>query len=245
MRGPRGEADDDRARRPPAREQPIFTCKAHVFHIDPKTKRSWMSASSAAVSVSFFYDSSRNLYRIISVEGTKAVINSTITANMTFTKTSQKFGQWSDVRANTVYGLGFASEAELGKFIEKFQEVKEAIQQQQQCGKVANGNSAVATPAASATASPLLAGRAAEGPPPVVTTPASQAKTTENDEAMLHQRAHSVSSTLQGGYATVGRSPRAPAPGPARPDASGTPVEMTDQQLRYENDRLKLALAQR
>lgn len=55
-------------------EQPIFTCKAHVFHIDPKTKRSWMSASSAAVSVSFFYDSSRNLYRIISVEGTKVIL---------------------------------------------------------------------------------------------------------------------------------------------------------------------------
>ena len=34
---------------------------------------------------------------------------------MTFTKTSQKFGQWSDVRANTVYGLGFASEIELNK----------------------------------------------------------------------------------------------------------------------------------
>lgn len=34
---------------------------------------------------------------------------------MTFTKTSQKFGQWSDVRANTVYGLGFPSEAELNK----------------------------------------------------------------------------------------------------------------------------------
>lgn len=65
--------------------------------------------------MSFFYDSSRNLYRIISVEGTKAVINSTITPNMTFTQTSQKFGQWSDVRANTVYGLGFASEAELSK----------------------------------------------------------------------------------------------------------------------------------
>ncbi|KAJ4432777.1 hypothetical protein ANN_21416 [Periplaneta americana] len=52
-------------------EQPIFSCKAHVFHIDPKTKRSWISASSAAVSVSFFYDSTRSLYRIISVEGTK------------------------------------------------------------------------------------------------------------------------------------------------------------------------------
>ena len=45
---------------------------------------------------------------------------------MMFTKTSQKFGQWSDIRANTVYGLGFASEAELNKFIEKFQEIKEA-----------------------------------------------------------------------------------------------------------------------
>ena len=53
------------------REQPIFTCKAHVFHINPKTKRSWLPASSAAVNVSFFYDSSRALYRIISVEGTK------------------------------------------------------------------------------------------------------------------------------------------------------------------------------
>lgn len=74
-----------------------------------------MPASSTAVNVSFFYDSSRSLYRIISVEGSKAVINSTVTQNMTFTKTSQKFGQWSDIRANTVYGLGFSSEAELGK----------------------------------------------------------------------------------------------------------------------------------
>lgn len=53
------------------REQPIFTCKAHVFHIDPKTKRSWIPASSSAINVSFFFDSTRSLYRIISVEGTK------------------------------------------------------------------------------------------------------------------------------------------------------------------------------
>lgn len=32
---------------------------------------------------------------------------------MTFTKTSQKFGQWADSRANTVYGLGFATEQQL------------------------------------------------------------------------------------------------------------------------------------
>ncbi|KAK9959256.1 hypothetical protein ABG768_011321 [Culter alburnus] len=45
---------------------------------------------------------------------------------MNFTKTSQKFGQWADSRANTVFGLGFASEQQLSKFAEKFQEVKEA-----------------------------------------------------------------------------------------------------------------------
>ena len=45
----------------------------------------------------------------------QAVINSTITPNMTFTKTSQFFGQWSDVQTKTVYGLGFASEIELNK----------------------------------------------------------------------------------------------------------------------------------
>merc|ERR1719309_541739 len=135
-----------------AGEQPIFTCKAHVFHIDPKTKRSWISASNSVVPVSFFYDSSRALYRIISVEGTKAVINSTITPNMTFTKTSQKFGQWSDVRANTVYGLGFGSEGELNKFIEKFAEVKEATVRAGSTGKPSNGG---ATPTASANASPV------------------------------------------------------------------------------------------
>lgn len=49
----------------------MFTCKAHVFHIDPMTKRSWVPASATAVAVSFFYDSARGLYRIISVEGSK------------------------------------------------------------------------------------------------------------------------------------------------------------------------------
>ncbi|KAM4676377.1 homer protein homolog 2 [Discoglossus pictus] len=107
-------------------EQPIFTTKAHVFQIDPSTKKNWVPASKQAVTVSYFYDSTRNSYRIISVDGTKVIINSTITPNMNFTKTSQKFGQWADSRANTVFGLGFSSEQQLSKFAEKFQEVKEA-----------------------------------------------------------------------------------------------------------------------
>ncbi|XP_011472333.1 homer protein homolog 3 isoform X2 [Oryzias latipes] len=108
------------------REQPIFSARAHVFQIDPATKRNWLPASKHAVTVSFFYDANRSVYRIISVGGTKAVINSTITPNMTFTKTSQKFGQWADSRANTVYGLGFSTEQQLQQFAEQFKEIKEA-----------------------------------------------------------------------------------------------------------------------
>ncbi|XP_077374187.1 homer protein homolog 3-like [Festucalex cinctus] len=108
------------------REQPIFSTRAHVFQIDPATKRNWIPASKHAVSVSFFFDSNRNVYRIISVGGTKAIINCIVTPSMTFTKTSQKFGQWADSRANTVYGLGFATEQQLHQFSEKFKEVKDA-----------------------------------------------------------------------------------------------------------------------
>eukprot|EP00064_Thunnus_orientalis_P009644 superscaffoldBa00001239_g9669 len=87
------------------REQPIFSARAHVFQIDPTTKRNWIPASKHAVS---------------------AIINCTVTPSMTFTKTSQKFGQWADSRANTVYGLGFATEQQLHQFSEKFKEVKDA-----------------------------------------------------------------------------------------------------------------------
>uniref|UniRef100_A0A673GW46 Homer protein homolog 3-like n=1 Tax=Sinocyclocheilus rhinocerous TaxID=307959 RepID=A0A673GW46_9TELE len=100
--------------------------RAHVFQIDPATKRNWIPASKHAVTVSFFYDANKHAYRIISVGGTKAIINSTISHNMTFTKTSQKFGQWADSRANTVYGLGFATEQQLHQFAERFKEVREA-----------------------------------------------------------------------------------------------------------------------
>ena len=185
------------------------------------------TASSAAVAVSFFYDSSRALYRIISVEGTKAVINSTITPNMTFTKTSQKFGQWSDVRANTVYGLGFGSEGELNKFIEKFAEVKEATSRAG--GGKANGGGTGTTPTTSANASPVT-GRADK----------------HNDNVEPQHFPHpnqsdAVNSNLLKTQLNLGNdSPKkvvdkGPAP---NPPLTG------EAQLKYENDRLKLALAQ-
>lgn len=106
-------------------EQPLFSCKAHVFQLEPELKKSWISLSSAAVNVQIFHDPIKNIYRIVSIEGTKALINSIVTAKMTFTKTSQKFGQWIDFKLNLVYGLGFPNDSELNKFVEKFKEIKE------------------------------------------------------------------------------------------------------------------------
>ncbi|XP_061551227.1 homer protein homolog 3-like isoform X1 [Phycodurus eques] len=131
------------------REQPIFSTRAHVFQIDPATKRNWIPASKHAVSVSFFFDSNRNVYRIISVGGTKAIINCIVTPSMTFTKTSQKFGQWADSRANTVYGLGFATEQQLHQFSEKFKEVKDAARlarEKSQDKELANTALSIAAP---------------------------------------------------------------------------------------------------
>lgn len=106
-------------------EQPLFSCKAHVFQLEPEQKKSWIALSSMAVNVNIFHDPIKNIYRIVSIEGTKALINSIVTAKMTFTKTSQKFGQWIDFKLNLVYGLGFPNDAELNKFVTKFKEIKE------------------------------------------------------------------------------------------------------------------------
>ncbi|KAK0162071.1 hypothetical protein PV327_008436 [Microctonus hyperodae] len=254
-------------------EQPIFTCKAHVFHIDPKTKRSWVSASSAAVSVSFFYDSTRSLYRIISVEGSKAVINSTITPNMTFTKTSQKFGQWSDVRANTVYGLGFSSEAELGKFIEKFHEVKEATKI---AGAKLQSNSSSVTPSTSANVSPITQRSCMPSSEQDLIDPPNSSMINSNMSASNNPNPNANMISAQNSVSSVSSSP---LPGTCQSKAdeelrnaiharsqtiamsqqntespqhqgktgqinSNQSGQSTEIQLKYENDRLKLALAQ-
>ena len=146
---------------------------------------------------------------------------------MTFTKTSQKFGQWSDVRANTVYGLGFGSEGELNKFIEKFAEVKEATSRAG--GGKANGGGTGTTPTTSANASP-------------VTGRADKHNDNVEPQHFPHQNQNdAVNSNLLKTQLNLGNdSPKkvvdkGPAP---NPPLSG------EAQLKYENDRLKLALAQ-
>lgn len=178
-------------------EQPIFTTRAHVFQIDPNTKKNWLPSSKQAVTVSFFFDSTRNSYRIISVDGSKAIINSTISSTMGFTKTSQKFGQWADTRANTVYGLGFGSEMELNKFIEEFERVKEA-------------------------AAEIVAQPSKKGSEPA---PIQNGSTKITNNEINHAKQSSGDSTGS-------------LPNPVHILAA------SDAQLKYENDRLKIALAQ-
>ncbi|XP_043479317.1 homer protein homolog 3 isoform X2 [Leptopilina heterotoma] len=252
-------------------EQPIFTCKAHVFHIDPKTKRSWVSASTAAVSVSFFYDSTRSLYRIISVDGSKAVINSTVTPNMAFTKTSQKFGQWSDARANTVYGLGFSSEAELAKFIEKFHEVKEATKL---AGSKLQSNSSSVTPATSANVSPITSRSGMTSGDQDLIDPPNSSMMNSNMSASSNQNSNANMIATQNNVSSVSSSPllsgicqvkdeelknalhsrsqsisqqNTESPqhqGKSSQHNAAQSGQSAEMQLKYENDRLKLALAQ-
>ena len=106
---------------------PVFTCRCHVFKIDANTKKTWLPAADGSVQVSFFYDPSKRAYRVVSIYGGKPIINSTIVAGMTFSRTAQKFGQWSDQRANTVYGVGFNNEDELTKFADQFEQAKACI----------------------------------------------------------------------------------------------------------------------
>ncbi|XP_075929158.1 homer protein homolog 1-like isoform X3 [Petromyzon marinus] len=109
------------------REQPVFTTRAHVFQIDPATKKAWMPVSKQAIVVAYYHHAARNSFRIVAVEGPRVVVNSAVAPGMSFTKTSHKFGQWVDGRANTVYGLGFGSEQLLEQFADKFEEVKAAM----------------------------------------------------------------------------------------------------------------------
>jgi len=107
-------------------QAPLLTIKAHIFQVDPETRKTWLPLSNGAVNVQIFHDSVKNVYRILSVDGSKVLLNTIVTARMTFTKTSQKFCQWVDSRANHVYGLGFSNENDLLRFMDKFLEVKEA-----------------------------------------------------------------------------------------------------------------------
>lgn len=194
-------------------EQPLFSCKAHVFHMgDQESKKHWIQVSKNAALVHFYYDNARSTYRIISVEDSKAVVNSTVTASMVFTKTSQKFGQWSDLSANIVYGLGFSGEKDLNMFHDYFEDVKELTKKASKPNTEINGA--------------------------MDSDNVRHSATTTN--SLSHTRTSSLSS-LPVSTSTLQEQRR----GSLSSSATSLPGNVTEAHLKYENDRLKLALAQR
>lgn len=178
---------------------------------DQESKKHWIQVSKYAALVHFYYDNARSTYRIISVEDSKAVVNSTVTSSMIFTKTSQKFGQWSDLSANIVYGLGFSGEKELNMFHDYFEEIKELTKNSSKPNKTEiNGAMDSDTVRHSAMTNSLSHAR---------TSSLSSLPVSTN--TLQEQRRGSLSSS-----------------------ATSLPGNVTEAHLKYENDRLKLALAQ-
>ncbi|ESO10683.1 hypothetical protein HELRODRAFT_96961, partial [Helobdella robusta] len=110
-------------------EHLLNTVNCHVFHVDPCTKKEWLPSSTQLVDVCFYHDVPRNIFRIISIENNKVLINSTVHPETTFIKSSHKFGQWTDFYSKCIYGVGFDEEVDLNKFIEYFDEVKKQAAQ--------------------------------------------------------------------------------------------------------------------
>ncbi|KAK2104967.1 hypothetical protein P7K49_018823 [Saguinus oedipus] len=81
----------------------------------------------AAVTVSSFYDVTRNRHGMVSVGGAKATVTSTIAPNTTFPKTPQKSGQGPTAEPARCLVWGFP-EQQLTTLAEKFQELKEAAE---------------------------------------------------------------------------------------------------------------------
>ena len=52
-------------------EKAVLTVLAHVFQIDPDTKKKWLPTSTASVKVSYYHDPTRKTYRIIAIEDKK------------------------------------------------------------------------------------------------------------------------------------------------------------------------------
>lgn len=263
------------------KEKVTFTSQAHVFTIDPETKKKWIPASTTAVKVAYYYDTERRTYRIISLVNRKALINSTITANMTFTKTSPKFGQWSDHRANTVYGLGFNSEKDLLEFGEKFEEAKTAahvVLEEKKKASVEQGKpdptptqagTQGTSPTPSGAQSPLTPEKSLSGilspsgkppPPPDSDVPTNDTKS-EDDLDITPKNVSITSLELEatdgggggGGVETKADSKKLTNGTPFSPSteysSSTMPKTSSDtsesqlEGLRYENSRLKVALA--
>lgn len=210
-------------------ETAVLTTKAHVFQIDPATRKNWVPASKAAVPVSILYDSATRRHRIVSSESGKTLINAAIVATTKVNKTSAVFGQFSD--RGTVFGIGFANEVEITKFVAKVDEAAKECAAAKAAAPVPGGSSEAvdAAPAKSPPAKkaddPDDDTKAADGSPPAKAPKPGSATNITGGVTVAAPSATAVSAA-------------APTP------ATTSPANDTEETalLKYENERLKVAL---
>lgn len=119
----------------------MFSFRAHVFQVN-ENKVGWTDKAEQAIPISLVatlanddpdqineQPNKRELRLIANNYDGETVLDVNILAKTTFTKRSQKFGQWVDFtdQDQTLYGLGFNSEAELDKFAETFQQLQRDV----------------------------------------------------------------------------------------------------------------------
>lgn len=116
----------------------MYSSRAHVFQIN-EHKNKWIDKAEQAIPISLVaklandesiqtgeQPNKRELKLIANNDYGETVLDVNILAKTAFTKRSQKFGQWVDLTDSdqTIYGLGFNSEAELDEFAETFQQLQ-------------------------------------------------------------------------------------------------------------------------
>lgn len=118
----------------------MYSSRAHVFQID-ELREKWIDKAEQAIPISLVATivnndptqtgelSKRELRLIANNDNGDPILDVSILAKTTFIKRSQKFGQWIDFTDydQTVYGLGFNTEAELNEFTETFQRLQRDI----------------------------------------------------------------------------------------------------------------------
>lgn len=257
----------------------LYSTKAHVFQINTVTKNSWLPKGESAISISFVTTmaadqtptNQRDL-RIIAVDDTgKTILESSIKPKTTFSKRSQKFGQWTDP-SGMIYGLGFNSEVELDEFIETFLQLQRNIfpsaadvttsetSPHLQQGRVdgwtkmqqapSSGNSSeIKSSGYNATTSTngVDMGDSAQ----YSNTTATQ----HNAHQQLRRQQQHTNENDSNNNGVNGNGPRYPrsqsmfgvqpkhsSTGRLTPETGDSPVLQSDWQLKYENERLKQAL---
>lgn len=185
---------------------------------------------------------------------------------MVLNKTSNKFLQWSDTRANMVYGLGFPIESDLGLFMEKFHEIRSIADQQPTGG--GGGSEGVGSDTSLPKANvkqpndaPLNApvGSTANrrSPPPPSTSSASSHTATGGPAAVTgggpigsdSPRIASASSQHHhrsgGGKSKASPTPNATGASPMPNHSVAGDATAAAEQMRVENEKLMRALHQR